>query len=43
MVLNGWNEPPWSFVDVVSANELAFVPIRSEYASPFEKGGRDEG
>ena len=50
-VLSGWNEPPWGLVDIVSANELALVPVGSEYASPFEKmidchleeGGRDEG
>ena len=37
LVLNGWNEPPWGSIDVVSANELALVPIGSDYASHFEE------
>ena len=50
-VLDGWNEPPWGSIDSVSANELALVPVGSDFASPLEEridchleeGGRDEG
>ena len=51
LVLSGWNEPPWGSIDSVSANELALVPVGSDFASPLEEridyhleeGGRDEG
>ena len=36
-ILDGWNEPLWGSIDVVSANELALVPIGSDYASPLEE------
>ncbi|KAL6350127.1 hypothetical protein AAG906_004065 [Vitis piasezkii] len=36
-VLSGWNEPPWGSIDSVSANELALVPVGSDFASPLEE------
>ncbi|RVW81134.1 Nicastrin [Vitis vinifera] len=35
--LGGWSESSWGSVDIVSVNELALVPVGSEFASPIEK------
>ena len=36
-ILDGCNEPLCISIDIVSANELALVPVGSDYASPLEE------